>query len=82
LSSYLAPQRLIHALARVLHLERGHVCITFRCRHPGVAENLLHYTDVHALEVSESVWPAERIVVLDDYEIAQGPEDLPGLSDI
>jgi GntR family transcriptional regulator len=34
------------------------------------------------LEVSESVWPADRIVVLDDYEIAQEPEDLQGLSDI
>lgn len=34
------------------------------------------------LEVSESAWPADRIVVLDDYEIAQEPEDLQGLSDI
>ena len=28
------------------------------------------------LEVSESVWPADRIIILDDYEIAQEPEDL------
>jgi GntR family transcriptional regulator len=34
------------------------------------------------LEVSESVWPADRIVILDDYEIAQEPEYLQGLSDI
>lgn len=34
------------------------------------------------LEVSESVWPADRIVILDDYEIAQEPEDLQGVSDI
>ncbi len=34
------------------------------------------------LEVSESVWPADRIIILDDYEIAQEPEDLRGLSDI
>ena len=26
------------------------------------------------LEVSESVWPADRIVILDDYDIAQEPE--------
>ena len=34
------------------------------------------------LEVSESAWPADRMVILDDYEIAQEPEDAPGLSDI
>jgi GntR family transcriptional regulator len=34
------------------------------------------------LEVSESVWPADRVIILDDYEIAQEPEDLQGLSDI
>jgi GntR family transcriptional regulator len=34
------------------------------------------------LEVSESVWPADRIVILDDYDIAQEPETLQGLSDI
>jgi len=34
------------------------------------------------LEVSELVWPADRIIILDDYEIAQEPEDLRGLSDI
>jgi UTRA domain len=27
------------------------------------------------LEVSESVWPADRIVVLDDYDLAQAPHD-------
>ena len=34
------------------------------------------------LEVSESIWAADRIVVLDEYEITQEPEDLQGLSDI
>ena len=34
------------------------------------------------LEVSESVWPADRIVILDDYEITQEPEQVQGLSDI
>ena len=34
------------------------------------------------LEVSESVWPADRIVILDDYDIAQEPETLQGQSDI
>lgn len=31
------------------------------------------------LEVSESVWPADRIAVIDDYDIAQDPEDMPGV---
>lgn len=34
------------------------------------------------LEVSESVWPSDRIVVIDDYGIAQAPEDVDGLSDV
>ena len=34
------------------------------------------------LEVSESVWPADRIVVIDDYGIAQEPEDQEGMSDV
>jgi DNA-binding GntR family transcriptional regulator len=34
------------------------------------------------LEVSESVWPADRIVVIDDYDIAQEPEDQEGMSDV
>ena len=34
------------------------------------------------LEVSESVWPADRICVIDDYEIAQAPEDQEGMSDV
>jgi GntR family transcriptional regulator len=32
------------------------------------------------LEVSESVWPADRIVILDDYLITQEPEDVQGQS--
>jgi GntR family transcriptional regulator len=38
--------------------------------------------DDQILEVSESVWPSDRIIVLDDYEIEQEPADLQGLSDI
>jgi GntR family transcriptional regulator len=34
------------------------------------------------MEVSESVWPSDRIIVIDDYEITQEPEDAAGLSDI
>jgi GntR family transcriptional regulator len=34
------------------------------------------------LEVSESVWPSDRIVVIDDYAIAQAPEDQTGMSDV
>jgi hypothetical protein len=28
------------------------------------------------------VWPADRIVVIDDYGIAQEPEDQEGMSDV
>ena len=38
--------------------------------------------DGEILEVSESVWASDRIVVLDEYEIDQEPADLQGLSDI
>ena len=34
------------------------------------------------LEVSESVWPADRLIVFDDYDIPQEPEDLAGQSDV
>jgi GntR family transcriptional regulator len=34
------------------------------------------------LEVSESIWPADRIVILDDYDLAPDAEDLEGLSDV
>jgi GntR family transcriptional regulator len=34
------------------------------------------------LEVSESVWPSDRIVIIDDYDIAQEPEDQEGMSDV
>jgi len=34
------------------------------------------------LEVSESIWPADRIVILDDYDLAQDAEDLQSLSDV
>jgi len=46
------PQRLVHALARVLHLKRGHVGVTLGCRHPGMAKNLLHYADMHPCAIS------------------------------
>jgi DNA-binding GntR family transcriptional regulator len=38
--------------------------------------------DGEILEVSESVWASNRIIVVDEYEIDQGPADLQGLSDI
>ncbi len=38
--------------------------------------------DGDILEVSESVWPGDRIIVLDDYSIPQEAEDSLGLSDI
>lgn len=34
------------------------------------------------LEVSESVWPADCIEIIDEYELPEGPEDLRGLSDV
>jgi GntR family transcriptional regulator len=34
------------------------------------------------LEVSESVWPSDRITVIDEYDIAQEPEHQEGMSDV
>jgi GntR family transcriptional regulator len=34
------------------------------------------------LEVSESIWPSDRVVIIDDYDVAQAPEDLQGMSDV
>jgi len=44
-----APQSLVHTLARVLHLERGHVGVALGRRHPGVSKDLLHDADVNAV---------------------------------
>ena len=49
LVSSLTPQRLVHPLTGVPHLERGNVGVPLRYRHPGVAKNLLHDADMHAL---------------------------------
>jgi hypothetical protein len=38
--------------------------------------------DGTTLEVSESVWSADRVVVIDDYDIAQEPEHQEGVSDV
>jgi GntR family transcriptional regulator len=38
--------------------------------------------DGEILEVSESVWASDRIAVIDEYDIAQEPADLQGVSDI
>jgi DNA-binding GntR family transcriptional regulator len=32
-------------------------------------------------EVSESVWPSDRIVVIDDCDVARAPEDVEGRHD-
>ncbi|MFI7213147.1 GntR family transcriptional regulator [Micromonospora maritima] len=38
--------------------------------------------DDSVLEVSESVWPADRIEIIDEYDVTQQPEDADGRSDI
>jgi GntR family transcriptional regulator len=38
--------------------------------------------DGEILEVSESIWASDRIIVVDEYEVDQEPADLQGLSDI
>ncbi|WP_431907175.1 GntR family transcriptional regulator [Micromonospora carbonacea] len=38
--------------------------------------------DDTVLEVSESVWPADRIEIIDEYDVTQQPEDSDGRSDI
>jgi hypothetical protein len=58
------------------------------CRSP--AESYFRAGQVHTaydedgeiLEVSESVWASDRIIILDEYEIDQDPAHLQGLSDI
>jgi hypothetical protein len=49
LYSSLAPQRFAHSLARVPHLECGHVGVALGRRHPRVTKYLLDNADVHAL---------------------------------
>ncbi|HEX8344239.1 MAG TPA: GntR family transcriptional regulator [Actinoplanes sp.] len=34
------------------------------------------------LEVSESIWPADRIEIIDEYDVAQAVEGLDGMSDV
>jgi GntR family transcriptional regulator len=34
------------------------------------------------LEVSESVWSADRIEIIDEYVVPQIPEETQGLSDV
>jgi GntR family transcriptional regulator len=34
------------------------------------------------LEVSESIWPADRVMFIDEYEIPQEPEDLDNPSEV
>jgi GntR family transcriptional regulator len=34
------------------------------------------------LEVSESIWPADRVMFIDEYEIPQAPEDLDNPSEV
>ncbi|MEW2385001.1 GntR family transcriptional regulator [Micromonospora sp. NPDC047707] len=53
-------------------------------RGTGVA-HLIHVAkaeDDTLLEVSESVWPADRIEIIDEYDVTQEAEDADGLSDI
>lgn len=38
--------------------------------------------DGDILEVSESVWPSNRVIIIDDYDIAQDAADLKGMSDV
>jgi GntR family transcriptional regulator len=38
--------------------------------------------DGTALEVSESVWPAERVVVIDDYPIEQDADEPEAPSEV
>src|SRR6185312_10560736 len=52
LRPYLAPQCFAYPLARVPHLERGHVGVALGCRHPCVAKYLLNDSDVHPCSIS------------------------------
>jgi hypothetical protein len=38
--------------------------------------------DGNILEVSESIRPSDRVIVIDDYDITQEAEDQAGMSDV
>lgn len=38
--------------------------------------------DGDVLEVSESIWPADRVILIDDYPIEQKPEEPTAASEI
>ena len=73
LPSFLAPQRLVHPLAGVLHLEGGDVGVALGRRNSGVPKYLLHDADVHALLDQQSSGGVPGIVDPDipDLRLAQ-----------
>ena len=44
--------------------------------------HIAHADDGEVLEVFESIWPADRIVFVDEYDIAQEPTELPAPSEV
>lgn len=38
--------------------------------------------DDHTVEVSESIWPADRIMIFDDYDVDQQPAEDTEASDV
>lgn len=78
LPSPFAPQRLVHPLARILHLERGYVGIALRRRHPGVAEHLLHNANVHTLLDQQSRGRMPAVVDPDVPDLRLAQDGLPG----
>jgi GntR family transcriptional regulator len=38
--------------------------------------------DGDILEVSESIWPADRVMLIDDYSIEQEPEEPSAASEV
>jgi DNA-binding GntR family transcriptional regulator len=52
---------------------------------PAHVVHLIHTAydqDDNVMEVSESVWPSDRVLIIDEYPIPQEPEKLDAPSDV
>ena len=76
--SSLAPQHLVHPLARVLHLKRGHMRVPLRCRDPGMAQDLLNDSDMNALLDQQRRRRVPGIVDPSVADLRLSEEGLPG----
>jgi GntR family transcriptional regulator len=70
---------------RICRPAAPHEVETLRIPSASSVVHLVHVAraeDGDLMEVSESVWPADRIEIIDHYAVAQGAENSDGMSDI